>query len=196
MLITSVVALRRLCKYFTTCYVASYDSQPPPPPPLASCTACSRPNQRVGRGFIYILLWQTMLIVTNAFDLVFNLFMFLVVLKGRAIVYVPRLVLRNQLIHISSALCCYTCNTCVWSTQINLEPLISIIYFSRPEPASLGVGSKCSLPWNALWLIIFSYSEDALIWWSEMAPFSMPRASSHSVLAVKQISKILISRAN
>ena len=135
MVITSVIALRRFCTQFTTCCDASYDCQPPhpPPPPPPSCTAaCSRPNQRGTWGFIYILLWQTMLIVTNDFDLVFNLFMLLVVLKGRAIVCVPKLVLRNPLIHISSALCCYTCDTCVWSTQINLEPLISNSYFSRP----------------------------------------------------------------
>ena len=105
-------------------------STPPPPSPVLPPVV----DQTKGGtwGFIYILLWQTMLIVTNDFDLVFNLFMFLVVLKGRAIVCVPKLVLRNPLIHISSALCCYTCDTCVWSTQINLEPLISNNYFSRP----------------------------------------------------------------
>lgn len=138
-----------------------------------------------------------MLIVTNDFDLVFNLFMFLVVLKGRAIVCVPKLVLRNPLIHISSALCCYTCDTCVCGVPRSTWSHWSAIVISADhEPASLGVDSKCSLPWNALWFIIFSYSEDALIWWSEMAPFSMPRARSHSVLAIKQISEILFSRAN
>ena len=104
--------------------------------------SCSRPSQRGGQGFIYILLYQTMLILTNAFYLVFNLSIFLVVLKSRAIVSVLQLVLRNPLIHITSALCCYTCDTCLWSTTSTWSQWLALFSSAVHEPVSPGVGSK------------------------------------------------------
>lgn len=67
---------------------------------------------------------------SDLFYLVYGLASFPVVLEAPSIVSVLQFVLGNPLSDIFFALRCYTCQFCVPTTQINLEPLIHIIVSS------------------------------------------------------------------
>ena len=63
-----------------------------------------------------------------------------IIVKPFSIVAVLQIVLCNPLSLVSiTSLCCHTCHSSVQNNQINLEPLIRTITFSRPRSRSVRI---------------------------------------------------------